>query len=300
MESIKVQYTDPDTGNEKYEIVKFDIAKFRKDESGVPSENIFFTSAGTVVSTSREIVDLAEAAIVANPTNPYGCAGAIYGLIKVKPTGSSIELTKNPQTLGFEANKPVAVLSSFDSTTPIAILTPTSVTTTVLEFGSAVSNLIKGGFVVVKMTVPTAFAPIFAKEDTSWGAKALLERPNAPTTDATPGSGSISVTLTVPSTKKIVTKKYQVFVVSATSEPTFDPLVPVINGNRKADIELDPPSTGNTVQGTATTFGGGADFGGGTIVNGKYYVVAIAKDATGDMNIICSGLSNIDEVTVTY
>ena len=103
MESIKVQYTDPDTGNEKYEIVKFDIAKFRKDESGVPAENIFFTSAGTVVSTSREIVDLAEASIVANPTNPYGCIGAVYGLIKTKPTGSSIELTKNPQTLGFGA-----------------------------------------------------------------------------------------------------------------------------------------------------------------------------------------------------
>lgn len=299
MESIKIQYTDPDTGLEKFDIVKFDIAKFRKDESGVPSENIFFTTAATNVAGQTEIVNLAEAAIVANPANPYGCS-VVYGLIATKPTGSSIALTSNPSKLGFVVNEPVAVLKSFDDTSAPIIITPNAVTNSTLDFASSVSNTIKAGWVVVKMTVPTPYTKGFERSDETWGSKALLERPNAPVVDGTPGTGSISCQITVPATKKAVIKKYSVFVVSATAEPEFDPMLPVIKSNRKADLELDPPVTGTTVAGVATTYGGGSDFGGGTIVNGKYYVVAISKDGTGDTGINVSALSSIDTVTVSY
>jgi hypothetical protein len=310
-EQLKVQYTDPNTGNDALGIVRFDLTKYRDDDSLVPKEDIYFTATSTNVDTVRLIEDLAEASLVANPLNPYAhsvpCSkpGVVYGLCAAKSTSgvdNTITLTHNPTTLGFVVNEPIAVLSAFDGSV-LAYITPNAVAAEGvspynLGFASNVPIDILENYIIVKLDVPRPYAPAWTKENKDWGAKAVLEKPGTPTIDATPASGSINVTITNPTTNHVVIHSYNVYVISDTNEGSwFDMAMPVIKGNRKPDAVL---TKGDTTDKSVTTFGGGADAGGGNIVNGWYWVVCVAIDAANDMNVNTSYLSNIDYVQVTY
>lgn len=305
-EQLKVQYTDPGTGNDALAVVRFDLTKYRDDDSQVPKEDIYFTATATSVDTVRLIEDLAEASLVANPLNPYAhsvpCSqpGVVYGLCASKADNgvdSAIELTHNPVTLGFVQDEPVAVLSAFDGSV-MAYLTPNSVTSTQLGFAATLPIDVLENYIIVKLGVPRPYAPSWTKENKDWGAKAVLEKPGTPVVDATPASGSVSVTITDPTTMAMVIHSYNVYVISETNEGSwFDMMMPVIKGNRKPDAVL---TKGDTTDKSVTTWGGGADAGGGNIVNGWYWVVCVAIDAADDMDVNASYLSNIDYVQVTY
>jgi hypothetical protein len=301
METIKVQYTDPNNGLDKLDTFRFDLLKYRKDESEQPVENFFFSSAATGVSSLREIPDMLEASIVANPFNPYACSAnpVIYGIVKTAPIAHSLELTDNPLTLGFAIGAPIAILTDFADTTPIATLIPTDVTSSTLVFAEAdsISTLgIKINFVIVKMAVPMASVPSFTKENSDWGVKALLEKPGTPVLDAFFDAGSIKVTITPPTTGAYVIEKYNVYVISATNESTFDMTDPIIHGSRKPDLILSP---GDLTSKPVSTWKGGTNAGGGTITSGNYYVVVVARDVATAFGGNTSSLSNVEYVTFT-
>jgi hypothetical protein len=307
METIRVQYTDPNNGLDRIETFRFDLVKYRKDDSSLPFENFFFTSTALTAVTLTEVAELIEATITANPFNPYACispdmygvsSSAIYGLVSAVPSSNSIGITKNPITLGFVANEPVAVLRYFDDPAPLAYLIPTDVTSSALAFASEdnVSTLgIKENFVVVKMQLPKVFAPSFTIDNVDWGTKAKLEKPGTPVLDAFLDSNTIKVTITPPATSAYVIQKYNVYVVKPASE-TFNILEPIIRGNRKPDLILSPGDTTNKL---VSTWGGGTNAGGGTITAGNYYIVVVAKDGDDTRNVNCSYLSNIEYLTVT-
>ena len=297
-ESMKVQYTDPRSGYEMYATIAFDVAKYRVDESGVPAENYFLSATSGATETMREIPDIIEAALVANPFSPYACSKhpVVYGLVKYKPTGNSLVLNGNPQTLGFVPNVPIVILRNFSDTTPVCYLTPTTVDTGSMSFTSSIASLgILINYVAVQLQIPLPFAGKFTMDNKTWGIKSTIERPLPPNVDANVESTVIKVTLTDPPNYPLI-KKYNVYVISMTNEPTFDPLIPSIHGNRKPDLVLNP---GDTLNKPITTWGGGIDAGGGNVtVNNTYFVVAISKDADTDMLCNVSVLSNVDTVAM--
>lgn len=297
-ETIKIQYTDPLNGFERLDTIRLDLVKFRKDESGIPSENFFLTASVQTYETLREVPDLVEAALVANPLNPYACSAkpVIYGIVKYKPTTTSLVLSQNPTTLGFVANVPVAILRTHEEiSTPVCYITPTTVGTSSLDFAASLSSSnIKEGYVAVQVQIPTPYAGSFTKENKSWGAKSVLERPAPPVLDANVEGSTIKVTLTEPTIAGITIKKYNIYVISQANE-TFDPVQPILAGNRKPDVILSP---GDTLNKPITTWGGGIDAGGGNVSTGTYYVIAVSKNIDTDMACNVSYLSNIDTVTV--
>lgn len=297
-ETIKIQYTDPSSGLERLDTVRLDLSKFRKDESGVPSENFFLSASVQTFETLREVPDLVEAAIVANPLNPYACSArpVVYGIVKYKPTTTSLVLSQNPTSLGFVPNVPVAILKTHDDVkNPVIFITPSTVGTVSLDFAASLaSSNIKEGYVAIQIQIPVPYAGSFTKENKSWGAKSVLERPAPPVLDANVEGSTLKVTLTEPTTASTIIKKYNIYVISQSNE-TFDPVQPVIAGNRKPDLILSP---GDTLSKPVTTWGGGTDAGGGNVVSGTYYVVAVSKDADTDMVCNVSYLSNIDIATV--
>lgn len=302
METLKVQYIDPTTGTDRIDTFRFDITKYREENNNLPVETFFITTGALTNAGLTNIMDMVEVSLSSSPFNPYACGvrPVVYGLVGAIPAGDSIALTKNPQTLGFQEDVPVAILETFSDTTPIAWLIPESVSSTTLDFGTgALSGLtIKQNYVVVQANLPGVVVPTITDSASEWGIKSQMERPGVPTLVAQLTQGSIQVTITPPSHVNTILK-YNVYVISASHEssPYTDFLNnPVIAANRKPDLILSP---GDLTNKTVATWGGGVNAGGGTIIAGDYFIVVIAKDSADEMTANCSILSNVDYVMVS-
>ena len=296
MEQIKVQFTNPDTGVNQFDFLKFDIFKFRSDGSDEPHEDFFLgcdSAAVAALSTKRQIPDIAEAAIAANPFNPFGVASVAFSLVNTKATSSATDVVVKDGSV-FSLGDVIAILSG--PSTVVKTATITGIAGNTLSFGAALGVDVLENFAVVKLVVPTVFVEGFTLSNDTWGAKTLLEAPAKPTiaegstsTDSY-GVTTVDITVTAPTTRAYVIKEYFVYVVNATE--AFDPKAPFIAFNRKPDAIT---TTAGTTQ--VNTFGGGVNAGGGNMEAGTYYVVAISRDSVADA-ANCSVLSNILTITV--
>jgi len=291
--TVKLQYRKPSDGALDVANVTVDL-DFVKRFSDADANETFVTKAsysGVEVweAVDEVIADLFEG----RPSSAKSGVVQTYVDSHISSGTTSITTVGNPSALGFETGVPVAVMSKYG--TIVDYIVPSAVSTTDLTvpasgFESLEVDAYKG--YILQMLAPRESSE---GENSAVGIKAYLERPNPPTVSAEDsGATSINVTLTAPTSNAYVIKYYDIYVIKST-ETEFDPKNPYIEPNRVPD-KSDQTDISSAI--TVTTYKGGSDANGGSITAGDYYVVAVAKDNSGMVDINESALSNVASVTV--
>lgn len=306
-EQMKIEYTNPANGMDTLTSLSFDLTKYRKDDSMLASEDYFLTTNANGVYLTQEINSTILSIVSANPFNPFGDPNIPSSLVASIPGSDVLTLKDNPETLGFSEGSAVAILGKADES-PIGIFIIDSLDgaakTLTFPNGSNLSSLnIKENFIAVQLSIPKAICPKFDTDNTTWGGKSVYEKPDVPTIDANwiagaPGHINISIYgAVIPGTDPVqyfainpVVTKVNVYVFKSGTDD-FNPLAPVLYGNRKPDAIFQ---VGDLADKTITTYGGGTTSGGDALANGQtYFVVAVARDGNDTMRINSSYLSNV-------
>lgn len=291
-EIINMQYRDPNTGALTTKNVTVDVSTLKRyTDVGTFQTVCLYAKAGTA-EIYEHAADLVEDIFDGKPSKPKSGVSQVTVAASAAAAATSITTYENAETLGIEANVPCAVLSTYGTIVDYIVPSAVSGTTiTVPDSGwESLAVDIKKGYLIQKLEPQESSLG----DNSVFGVRAQLERPDPPTLTAEDnGSTAINVTLTAPSSNAYVIKYYDIYVIDDSED--FDVTNPAIDPNRVPDV-ADTTTVGSAI--TVTTYGGGTDAGGGTIVAGTYYVVAVSKDGSGVYNINESVLSSVATVTV--
>ena len=291
-EVVKVQYRDPGTGALTDKNVTLDVATLKRYADTSTFETVCLHAKVGANEVYEHIANPSVDLFDGKPSKPKAGVAQATLNATVSIGGTSITTYEDAEALGIVADIPCAILSSYgvvvDYVVPSAVATSTITVPT--SGWESVEVALDKGYLIQKLEPQESSLG----DNSVFGIRSQLERPNPPTLVAADGgSQTIDVTLTVPASNAYVVKGYDIYVID--DSETFDPTNPAIDPNRIPDT-LDTTTIGSAV--SVTTYGGGADAGGGTIVAGDYYVVAVAKDGTGVYDINESALSDVKTVTV--
>lgn len=296
--SITVEYTNPATGAQAVATVTIDIEKYRRDTETGAAENFFLKATAAGASDVVEGIDNLVADILDGRPST-SCRGVIQAYVDApfEAWETTLSVTPPADQAGFQAGVPCVVMSKYGEVLDYFI--PAAVGADFTLEGSASGHTVAclGADVSVGAIVQQLgyrMSPM--GENSALGVKAQLEQPGPPSISAVASGGTgIRVTLNAPTSRNAVVQAYDIYV---SDEPYGTP--PRIEPNRAPDrLDWTGPGTAGSAQAVVDTYGGGSAAGGGSIGAGTWYVVAVAKDGLGFVDVNESPLSNVAVVTIT-